>query len=328
LINRAKGWINWLLLPATALYATRLIREESISAILSVAYATYFLPAAMAARWTNVPLVLIVHDEWVPVVAHAFRAPQWPFRRMYRWAIRQASHVFVVSAGMQEMLKAEYGVDSEIQMPATEAWDQAPLPSTAEKNRALRILYVGNLWAARDSLDLLFRLIREKSLRRYGLEAVELHLCTSWSIDADPDIKQHGWVSESETRQQIAAADILFLPYSFAAEDQYVTRTSFPAKAADYIASGKAILVLGPSDSTISRYATEFGCAEVVTELSEKAVAEAICRLASDGPHRQNLALNAQRAFAINHDISRQLERLCEVLGRLVSDRQTGSKPV
>ena len=326
LINRLKGLINWLMLPAVAFYATRLMRKYSVSAILSVAAGTYFLSAAMAAWWTNVPWVLIVHDDWVPIVADAVPGPQWFFRILFRAAIRRADHVLVVSEGMREKLKAEYGVDSEVQMPATEPWDLTPSTSSAGRNGALRILYAGNGWAAQDSLNLLVRLIREKTFRRYGLQTVELRLCAPWSIDPDPDIKQHGWVSESEVRRQIAAADVLFLPYSFENEYQAFTRTSFPAKAADYIASGKAILVLGPKESTICRYAEQIHFAELVTELSEEALVQALCRLASGDEYRRNLALDAQRAFDLNHNIFRQRERFFELLNHLVNDKRTSSR--
>ena len=316
LINRAKGLINWLLLPVVAFYATRLVRKYSASAIVSVASGTYFLIAGIAARWMNIPLVLIVHDDWVPIVRLVVPGPQWLFHRMFRGAIRRADHVFVVSVGMREWLKAEYNVDSEVQMPATDPWEITP-PAT--RSTPFRILYTGNGWAARDSLMFLIRLIREKKLRCCGNQPFELHLCTPWKVEEDPNIKQHGWVSELAVREHVAAADILFLPYSFASEDQVFTRTSFPAKAADYLASGKPILILGPKESTTSRYADELHCAEVVSELSEEALVLAICRLALDEDYRRNLVSNARRAFDLNHNILRQRERFFRVLGSLVN---------
>lgn len=315
MLNRASGLINWLLLVPVAFRGSRLIRKYSVSAILSVAVGAYFIPAAVVARSMRIPWILIVHDDWPPIVCKAVSAPEWLVRKLYRFALRRADHVFAVSTGMQEMLRAKYGVESEVQLPGTDPWD---LPSTAAsdgEDRPLRILYMGNGFAARDSLMLLIRLIREKA--KYGLERVELHLCTPWKVDSDPSIRQHGWVSESRSRELVAASDVLFLPYSFAPEEQGFTRTSFPAKTADYLASGKAILILGPKDSTICRSALDSGWAEPVMELSAEPVAAELRRLASDEDYRRRLALNAQRAFALNHDINRQRERVFEVLCRL-----------
>ena len=112
-------------------------------------------------------------------------------------------------------------------------------------------------------------------------------------------------------------ADILFLPYSFTEEDRPITLTSFPAKSADYFASGKPILVIGPKDSTLVRYACEFQCAEVVTDLDSTALQQAIGRLASDREYRHRLGSNAMKAFRANHDVARQRERLLEVVRSL-----------
>ncbi|HEY3826193.1 MAG TPA: glycosyltransferase [Bryobacteraceae bacterium] len=327
LINRLKGIVNWLMLPVVAFYATRMIRRYSVKAIASVSAGTFFLAAAMAARWMNVPWVLIVHDDWVPIVADAVPGPRWFFDFLFRTAVRRADHILVVSVGMQEKLKVEYGVESEVQMPATEPWDLTP-PMPAEGQRdVLKILYSGNGWAAMDSLNLLVRIVREQTLRRQGLPDLELHMYAPWSLDPDPSIKQHGWVSEKELRRQIAAADILFLPYSFENEFQAFTRTSFPAKAADYLASGGAILVIGPKDSTTARYVNQYHCAELVTELSEDGLVAALTRLASGEEYCRSLGLKAQQAFALNHDIVRQQERFFELLHHLVNERANRGTP-
>jgi len=325
-LSRLKGLMNWLLIPVIAVRGARVAREESVSVILSVAIGTYFLAAALTSAWKKIPLILIVHDDWVPVVAGIFHAPEWIFRYLTKLALRRASHVFVVSDGMQQMIKTLYGVDSEIQMPATESWD---LDATHEDKPAgqIRVLYMGNGVSAQDSLELLMQVIREKTLTRYGLDNVELHLCMPRSTEPEPAIKNHGWVTESEAREHVAASDILFLPYGFTAEDKAVTLTSFPAKAADYLASGKAILVLGPEDSTIVRYAEKFHCAAVVTTLDKDALAEAIRRLAVGEEYRRELASNARQAFEANHNIRRHQERFQEVVRCVAAGNRNGVGP-
>jgi glycosyltransferase involved in cell wall biosynthesis len=322
-LSRLKGVMNWLLIPVIAFRGARVAREEAASAILSVAIGTYFLAAALTSAWTKVPLILIVHDDWVPVVAGVFHAPQWIFRYLTKLALRRASHVFVISDGMQQMVKALYGIDSEIQMPATEPWDLDPVHEDKPTGQ-IRVLYMGNGVSAQDSLELLIQLIREKTLTRYGLENVELHLCMPRKTEPEPTIRNHGWVTESEARKHVAASDILFLPYGFTAEDKAVTLSSFPAKAADYLASGKAILVIGPEDSTIVRYAEKFRCAAVVTELNKEALAEAIHRLAVGGEYSRELVSNARKAFEANHNIRRHQERFQEVVRRVVAGHRNG----
>jgi glycosyltransferase involved in cell wall biosynthesis len=292
------------------------MRQRSVAAIVSVTAGTYFLGASLAARWTKKPLILIVHDDWVPIVSKVLPVPQGIFHRLLGSALRSASQVFVVSAGMQRQVKALYGVDSEIQMPATDPWPTKPSLDQRRPPDPFRILYMGNGASAQDSLMLLVNMVRSKALSKYGLDNVELHLCMPAPIE-DSAIKNHGWVMESEARRQIEAADLVFLPYGFTAEDHPVAVTSFPAKSADYFASGKPILVLGPKDSTIVEYAEAFDCAAVVSEFDEDAVAKAICRIAGDRNYRERLSANARKAFAANHDIRRQHERLFEVVRTL-----------
>jgi glycosyltransferase involved in cell wall biosynthesis len=314
-VGRLKALLNWLLLPVTALYAVWLIRKQGVSAILSVANGTYFVAAAAASRWSKTPLIMIVHDDWIPAITQATSLPPPIFHFLMRRALRSASHIFAVSAGMQEMLQTQYGVASEVQMPATAPWPAEPF-APEEPAGVFRILYMGNGASAQDSLDLLVNLIRDNTLAGYGLENVELRLCTPVRIE-HPAIKNLGWVSESEARRQVAAADVLFLPYGFTSEDRPVALTSFPAKSADYFASGQPILVIGPRDSTIVRYAQKYDCAEVVTELSKDALAQAIYRLATDADRRRQLALNARKSFEANQNIYRQQERLIEVVQKL-----------
>jgi glycosyltransferase involved in cell wall biosynthesis len=214
------------------------------------------------------------------------------------------------------MLREKYGVESEVQMPATDAWPSQLKEYSARADGIFRILYIGNGVSARDSLELMVEMVREKTLRKYGMEKVELHLCAPLQID-DPAVRNHGWVSESEARRQVAEADVVFLPYGFSAEDRPVATTSFPAKSADYFASGKPVLVLGPGDCTTVQHAEKYQCAAVVTKLDKDAVAQAISRLATDADYRGRLKANAARAFEENHNILRQQERLAEVVTNL-----------
>jgi glycosyltransferase involved in cell wall biosynthesis len=87
-----------------------------------------------------------------------------------------------------------------------------------------------------------------------------------WAHDL---INLRGWVSNLELRRALCRADILFLPASFAKEEVAVVVAGFPTKTADYMASGRPILVFGPEYSSLVRYARETGFAEVVSEPGE-----------------------------------------------------------
>ena len=97
------------------------------------------------------------------------------------------------------------------------------------------------------------------------------HLYTrSFETPVPPRVTWHGWVSQAELAQAMASADILFLPYSFLPAERSFRATSFPAKTADYLASGRPILIFSPPDSSIVEYAREFAFACIVPSLRRR----------------------------------------------------------
>ncbi len=103
-----------------------------------------------------------------------------------------------------------------------------------------------------------------------------------------------------------------------------VTLASFPAKSADYLASGKPILVLAPRESTVVQYLEPWHCAELVTEPDKDALGKALGRLASGEEYRRRLASSAQHLWDTKrHNIVRQQKRLIEVVRSLTADKNS-----
>jgi hypothetical protein len=113
------------------------------------------------------------------------------------------------------------------------------------------------------------------------------------------------------------------LPYSFLPQEKPFRTTSFPAKTADYLASGRPILIFSPPDSSIVEYAREFDFACIVTKPTKDALAAGIGQLCSSREYRDRLAANAFRTLAANHSVSRQRQRLYDVLSAAAARRNT-----
>jgi glycosyltransferase involved in cell wall biosynthesis len=315
-IGRIKGLVNWLLIPLVALLAVVQLRRHRASAIFSIAHGTYFIAAALASAFTSTRLVLIVHDDWAAGLQRNSYVFKYVARRLFRAALRRASHVFAVSPPMQRLLSLEYGVDAELQMPCAEA---VVLPGagrdTEDALRHCSILYAGNGVGGSDSLDILMDLLQGDRLAECGLNDWELHLYTPPLQRALPQrVTWHGWVSQAELAEAVSSADILFLPYSFLPVYKWFRTTSFPAKTADYLASGRPILIFSPPDSSIVEYARAFDFACVVTEPTRDALAAAIGSLCRSKEYRDRLTANALRTLSINHSVRRQRQRLYDVL--------------
>ena len=144
-IGRAKGLVNWLLIPFIAAVAAAQLRRRPAAAILSIAHGTYFIAAALASALVSTRLILIVHDDWVANLQRNSYFFKYIAHRLFRKVLRNASHVFAVSPPMQRLLKSEYRIDAELQMPCAEPTAE---PSRArdmqDSLRHCRILYAGS----------------------------------------------------------------------------------------------------------------------------------------------------------------------------------------
>jgi glycosyltransferase involved in cell wall biosynthesis len=175
-----------------------------------------------------------------------------------------------------------------------------------------------------DSLAFMVELVRSDVLREFKVADWELHLYTPIDLShpsqarwSHQRIKPHGWVDQQTLQHEISDADILFLPFSFREEERYATERAFPAKTADYLASGKPILVLAPDYSSVAKYLRGYDCAAVVDKLDQEMLARAISEISKSAERRSQLSRNAMQAFVRNHDIEAQRSALNELLVRL-----------
>ena len=316
-LGRLRILLNWLRIPLIAFTVRRVILQREIAAILTVLHGQFCFAAALAGWVTGVPYIVMVHDDY---------ATEMNF--VGRWATRAvmngAAHTYCVSPGMQETIRRNFGVDAELQLPATERGEHEPARSAGGE---ISIVYAGSITAAvEDNLKLLATLITSGKLTKRGVDA-KLHLYTvlkqeqkrEWGWD-HPNIVIHSWVGQAELPDVLCKADILFLPFSFAPEEMHTVKTAFPSKTADYLASGTPILVFGPQYSTLVAYAGREGFGEIVMEPDGELLAEAIQRIARDAGHREMLSRRAQTVFSKYHDIARQRKDFVRLLNTIVHE--------
>jgi len=322
-LGRLKQLLEMVLMPALAVHCCRVIRRYRIEAVLSVAHGIFFVEAAVAARLCRVPFVLMVHDDWIDFMRSRMWVPNPVARWCYRRVLRSASQIYAVSPGMQQALRQEYGVESEVQLPASEA---QPASADSESARdTLRVAFAGTLTPVTiPSIDLLVKALQSPalsginwSLDIYG--ALPEHLRQSGWDDAR--VHAHGWAPQQEVHAALRQADVLYLPYSFDDAHLRVVQTSFPSKLADYLAAGKPVLICAPPESTVMPYARAGGFAELVDRPSQDLLAAALLRLATSPEHRQRLAARGLQVFSENHDIVRQQREFMACIARLVKPR-------
>jgi glycosyltransferase involved in cell wall biosynthesis len=328
-----KNLVDWLMIPALTLVATHLIKTRRINVIVTIAHGRFFVAAALAGWITRTPYTVVMHDDTVTPAERRSWVLKYVLRSWARKALRGASHIYAISREMQQLLKSEYGVGSELQRPGTEPVTErdgrsdSALTELSTRPHSAVILFAGAIGdSVQDSLKLLAEIVATGKLQVYGIQSAELHLYTQlsperireWGWD-HPSISVHQWVSQQELQGVLQGADILFLPYSFSESSRYAVESAFPSKTADYLAAGRPILVFGPPYSSLVRYAKEQGFAEVVDNFDEDVLARGLQRLLSDSVHRNQLCKRSLAVFEQNHNIVRQRRELRSLLARIAT---------
>jgi glycosyltransferase involved in cell wall biosynthesis len=318
---------NGLALARVATRTILEIRRQRMEAVITILQGRYYFAAALASWLTATPHITIVHDTFASSNVGHLTFLMTLRRRLTITTLQRAAHIYVVSPEMQRLVFGESGRESEIQLPST------TIPIRKAEGQVYVtglggpvILFAGTVgYTVTDSLDLLAKLIVTDQLKEYGMAGAQLHLCATMTAAEmrnhgwnHPAIVAKGWVSQSELARELSSADILFLPYSFSKTSRDAVETAFPSKTADYLAGGKPILVFGPKNSSLVRYASDQGFAEIVYEFNGAALARGIRKIASSPSYGKRLADRALEVFSSNHDIKCQRNKFYLTLGRII----------
>jgi len=282
-----------------------IILADKVEVIVTVAQDYFFISAILAGLLTRRPTVLFVHDNWM-VWKRKLLGPLTP--NVFRWALRNATMVSVISEPMARLVREISGVTATVQLPFTDI----PTRQTSKITAAMpffTIAYSGTLHSAvNDILVVMMSLVLGQDSLNLPCE-LRLLCATPESPQTlmpqaanDPRIKHAGWLPHDQVQELLAGSDALLLPFSFSEKEHAVTSTAFPSKAADYLAAKVPIIVVAPVDSTVARYMKEKGCALCVTTPDPSALAAAVRRLMESNEERERLAQSGWRAFLENHE--------------------------
>jgi glycosyltransferase involved in cell wall biosynthesis len=282
------------------------------AAVLTVAHGFGWLAAANIAGERNLPLHLLVHDDWPRVADIAPRFRDWLDAR-FAGVYRQAQSRLCVSPAMSKLYQERYGKPAQVIYPSRAADCPAfeePPEHLSRHAKTFTIAFAGTinsngyihaLRALQNALKpaggrlLIFGPLKTEVARQVGL--------------ADANIEVCGLLSWSDLMVRLREeAHALFVPMSFDACDRANMEMAFPSKLADYTATGLPLLIYGPAYCSAVTWARENpGVAEVVD--CEDELAGAVKRLSSDPLYRVTLgkrALDVGRGY-FAHERVRQL---------------------
>ena len=279
-----------------------LLNGFACEGVLTVAHGFGWLAAADVAARRNVPLHLMVHDDWPRVVNVRPGFREWIDERFGN-IYRAARSRICVSPAMAAVYEARYGAPAEVIYPMRALdcpeFDEPPARLSLHRARngaPFTIAFAGSinsngyiqaLRALQEALEpvggrlLIYGPLTAEAAREVGLDA--------------PHTTVRGLLSAAELMQRLRdEADALFVPMSFDPVDRTNMELAFPSKLADCTAIGLPLVIYGPEYCSAVRWAREnVGAGEVVDTELKPDLKTAIGRLADDPVLRVALAKRA-----------------------------------
>ncbi len=279
-----------------AAHIEAILKADKCIALVACTGSVLNPPAAMlAAKRLGLPLVLYLFDDY---------GAQWPpgiYSRFARlWEPRVAAAAAALIAP-NEFLAAEYqrryGVEpAMVRNPL--ASDEVAAPAAAAlPGDQLKIVYTGAVYDAHfDAFKNLMAALASSAL------AAKLQVYSEqppdWLVQhgISGPLEHHGHVAPEEALAAQREADILFLPLGFDTPKDRAVQSSAPGKLAEYLASGRPVLVHAPRDSFLADFFKRRDCGLVVDRPDPDELVRAIGRLAEDAALRKRLVNNARQA--------------------------------
>jgi glycosyltransferase involved in cell wall biosynthesis len=293
-----------------------ILRRERCSAVVACTGDLYDLPTAFVAS-------RLARARFYPYLFDDF-AHQWPDARHRAVAraleptlVRRSHATIVPNEFLRDALEERYGVTPTIVRNACDLTAYDTVPPAVERGT---IVYTGAVYGAQ--IDALAALVRAIGFVNDRGVRVRLHLHTSASVEelaarglAGP-VTVHGHRAGTEMPAIQRAADVLFLPLSFAADyHAEVIRTAAPGKMGEYLAARRPILAHAPRNSFVSWYFRKYDCGLVVDEPDDRELAAALERLLGDHALRDQLTVNAGERARVDFDIGKARRAFESVLG-------------
>jgi hypothetical protein len=225
----------------------------------------------------------------------------------YKMISKRASMIIVISEEMKREYSKKFHSNYYVAMNSVKIENKL-INNKEERCDSLRILFSGNIELNRWKTILLL----SKTIEKIDFIKIELNIYTLSNINRYVKSKFAG-MKKTRFRKAVDAeqlidirnnSDILLHVESFDFRSRYITKFSISTKISEYLASGKAILAIGPADVESIRYLKREKVAEVVTHPNKKDIENAIKRLMS-AEYRIELGQKGIVLAHKNHDIER-----------------------
>ncbi|MGO4170714.1 glycosyltransferase [Bosea sp. TAF32] len=284
------------------------VKRHPVQMIVGCSGNPFDLPAAaIAARRLHLPFVAYLFDD--PV----YQWEEGPYRSLARfwerrWAVA-AAKVIVPNEVLAQDVRARVPkasiaiVRNPVDLARIEhgeigpdsAAQEVPLPSAQSP---WTVLYTGSVYSAQASAfrNLIGALERAEGRFHLHVHTAQSEVQLRYNGLVGPFVRRFDHLPQEQALVRQREADILFLPLAFESPIPEVVRSSAPAKVAEYLASGRPVVVHAPRGSFVSSFFTEREAGLVIDQPDVETLAQALTRLSEDATLRANLVANARVA--------------------------------
>ena len=281
--------------------------------------------ATQLADGLSLPIALHVMDDWPSVIYDRGllgRHLRSKTDRCFRALVARASATLAISQRMADVYSLRYGREWEVFHNPV---DIARWANTRRQNWSrhgtFKLVYAGRVGQGIES-SLIDMCLAVEELKRRGLDLQFDIFTPSQSAAASlllasfDGVAVHNAIEDERMPKELAAADLLLLPYDFSGKAAQFACLSYPTKAPAYMATGVPTLVYAPRDHALALDAREKGWACVVDTPGVEGLVTAIQSLANNVILREELAERAVTTCESLYDASVVRERFRRALAR------------
>lgn len=305
------------------------IQEFAPDVLLSVPYKARDINLAVVlAQAFNLPVALYITDDWLSGLGTQLLEPT--FRPALQWLMAHAPVRFMISHALSEEYIRRFGPGTRPDIVVHNPTDMerfAPPRLGALHHDPTVLTYTGSVYPMH--LDALVSLARAvEVLRKDGRKVVlRIHTGESFWKDHGTVLENAGaqWggrISEEDYPRVLKEADWLVIPCAFDDKWQNYTRYTLQTKMAEYLSTGRPVMVVGPAHSAHARWLGSHGAGAMLCSPEPHTLAQELATVLDDASRPQQLGEAALTLVAAEHSREVMIPRFMDGLVQAASSRQ------